>query len=219
MDLRGWDYTGRNIGPDLHRQFRIMIECLSDKSFTNHASWGNLIQDQLAAKMNVSSSGAVRTVKRVCVNFGLIVKDSFSSKNEIRSDNLLTPRGQLVYLAVRLERQISESTNYSEETKKQAYAQIKNLYEEAYCNALEYYHFTNSDGTKLHPLRATLKALQKYGKLDKWEWYLLNTFVRHDDNVTEEQVLDFYIKKYRDGEMEFTMSNVIEKPKGHQYIP
>ena len=33
MDLRGWDYTGRNIGPDLHRQFRIMIDCLSDSSF------------------------------------------------------------------------------------------------------------------------------------------------------------------------------------------
>ena len=41
MDLRGWDYTGRNIGPDLHRQFRIMIDCLSDSSFTHHFYWGN----------------------------------------------------------------------------------------------------------------------------------------------------------------------------------
>lgn len=47
MDLRGWDYTGRNIGPDLHRQFRIMIDCLSDSSFTDHSSWGNGIQDRL----------------------------------------------------------------------------------------------------------------------------------------------------------------------------
>lgn len=29
MDLRGWDYTGRNIGPELHNQFRIMAECLA----------------------------------------------------------------------------------------------------------------------------------------------------------------------------------------------
>ena len=50
MDLRGWDYTGRNIGPDLHRQFRIMIDCLSDSSFTDHSSWGNGIQDRYEQK-------------------------------------------------------------------------------------------------------------------------------------------------------------------------
>ena len=33
MDLRGWDYTGRNIGPDLHRQFRIMIIRLGETEY------------------------------------------------------------------------------------------------------------------------------------------------------------------------------------------
>ena len=25
MELKGWDYTGRNIGPEFHRQFRMII--------------------------------------------------------------------------------------------------------------------------------------------------------------------------------------------------
>ena len=112
MDLRGWDYTGRNIGPDLHRQFRIMIDCLSDSSFTDHSSWGNGIQDRLAEQMQISSSGAVRTVKRVCVNFGFLNEDSFSSRNEMDIQNLLTDRGKLVYQAAKLEEQVGFADNY-----------------------------------------------------------------------------------------------------------
>ncbi len=219
MELRGWDYTGRNIGPDLHRQFRIMIDCLSNSSFTNHSKWGNEIQDRLAECMQMSSSGAVRTVKKVCANFGFLNVESFSSRNEIDTNHLLTQRGQLVYQAAKLEQQVGESDAYSEDTKDQIYAEIKKLYEEAYCDALRFYHFKNSDGTFLHPLRATLRALQKYQRLDKWEWYLLNTFIRHDDNSDEEEKLEEYISSYRNGEIEFTMRDVVEKPKGHQYTP
>ena len=87
------------------------------------------------------------------------------------------------------------------------------------CDPLRFYYFKNSDGSKLHPLRATLRALNKYGRMDKWEWYLLNTCIRHDDCDVEEAALDDYITRYRNGEYDFTMRNVIEKPKGHQYIP
>lgn len=219
MELRGWDYTGRNIGSDLHRQFRIMIDCLSDTAFTNHSSWGNPIQDRLAAYMKISSSGAVRTVKRVCANFGFLVEASFDSKFEIDVDNLLTERGQLVYQAAKLEQQVNESADYDENTKDKIYVQIKKLYEEAYCSALKNYYFKNGDNTKLHPLRATLRALEKYSKLDKWEWYLLNTCIRHDDDRQEEADFDKYIEMYRNGDLTFSMKNVIEKPKGHQYIP
>lgn len=219
MELRGWDYTGRNIGPDLHRQFRIMIDCLSDASFTNHSTWKNPVQDRLAEQMQVSSSGAVRTVKKVCMNFGLLNEGSFRSRKEIDTRNLLTARGQLVYQAAKLEQQVGAATNYDAATKKQVYAQINNLYEEAYCDALRYYYLKNSDGTKLHPLRATLRALQKYNRLDKWEWYLLNTCVRHDDDERDEATLDDLIKGYRSGKFEFSMNDVVEKSKGHQYIP
>lgn len=219
MNLRGWDYTGRNIGPELHRQYRIMMECLSDSDFTNHSTWGNPIQDLLAQKMGMTSPGAVRTVKKIFSNFGFLIDDSFSSRNEIESNNLLSKRGKIVYEAAVLEYRIGNSTSLSDEKKDKAYKQIKVLYEEAYCDALKAYYFINGDGTYLHPLRATLRALSKYGRMDKWEWYLLNTCVRHDDNTDEEAALDEYIKQYRDGKLQFSMRNVVEKQKGHQYIP
>lgn len=219
MELRGWDYTGRNIGPDLHRQFRIMIDCLSDSTFTNHLTWGNNIQKHLAEQMQMSSSGAVRTVKRVCVNFGFLNESSFSSLNEINTENLLTDRGKLVYQVAKLEEEVGLSDNYDDIAKGKIYAEIKKLYEEIYCDALRFYYFKNSDGSKLHPLRATLRALNKYRHMDKWEWYLLNTCIRHDDCDAEEAAFDDYIARYRNGEFDFTMRNVIEKPKGHQYTP
>lgn len=219
MNLRGWDYTGRNIGPDLHRQFRIMVDCLSDRTFVNHSTWGNPIQDKLAEKMKMSSSGAVRTVKKMCVNFGFFTDGALSSRSEIDTENLLSARGQLVYQAATLEEQIELSNSLDSQSKKHALVQVKSLYEEAYCDALKNYYIENSDGTRLCPLRATLRALQRYRKMDKWEWYLLNTFVRRDDDEDAEEELAAYIEKYRRGEMSFSMQNVVEKPKGHQYTP
>ena len=80
MKLRGWDYTGRNIGPELHKQFKIMVDCLSDASFVLEQTWGNPLQEKLAKKIGVSSSGAVRTVKKMCDNFGFFLPNSISSK-------------------------------------------------------------------------------------------------------------------------------------------
>ncbi len=219
MELRGWDYTGRNIGPDLHRQFMVMIDCLSDPSFTNHSTWSNPLQDRLASYMNMSSSGAVRTVKRVCANFGLIVEDSFGNRHEIDIDHLLTDRGKLVYQAAKLEKQVNESNSYDDNTKKKINSQIRKLYEEAYCNALMHYYFKYNDDRRLHPLRATVLALEQYKRLDKWEWYLLNTCIRHDNDENEVEQFNMYMEKYRTGLLSFTMENVVEKPKGHQYIP
>lgn len=219
MELRGWDYTGRNIGPELHKQFKIMVDCLSDSIFVGSLTWGNPLQEKIAPKIGVSSSGAVRTVKKMCDNFGFFTPLALSSREKIVSDSLLTKRGKIVYQAATLEIQITSSSNLDETIKKKALSEIKHLYEEAYCDALIDYHFENPDGTLFYPLRATVKALRKYKKMDKWEWYLLNTFIRHNDNLSEESLLDEYIKKYRDGFYTFTMENVIEKPKGHQYTP
>ena len=33
MELRGWRYTGRNLGPDFHRQIRIILDRLEDPAF------------------------------------------------------------------------------------------------------------------------------------------------------------------------------------------
>ena len=219
MDLRGWDYTGRNLGADFHRQMRLMMYYLMMPSFTNHQTWGNPIQDALAPKMGVSSSGVVRTVKRTCENFGLINNEMFNPRTEINGDDLLTERGKVVYQTATLEFEVNESKDLDEKSKERALVYIKSLYEEAYCDALKQFYYDNRDGTYLSPLRATLRALKRYGRMDKWEWYLMNTCIRHDDDEEEEEQLNEYIIKYRNEEITFTMQNVVEKPKGHQYIP
>ena len=219
MELKGWDYTGRNIGPEFHRQFRMIIYYLMLPDFVRERKWGNVLQEELATKIGMSSAGVVRTVKKVSENLGLINRVCFSSRGELKADELLTERGLLFYNAATLENQVVNDPSIDNATKKRVELQIKTLYEEAYCDAVMNYYFTNSDGSHLCPLRATLKALQKYSKLDKWEWYMLNTFVRHDDDPVEEKNLETNIKKYRDGDYAFTMKSVVEKPKGHQYTP
>lgn len=219
MNLYGWNYTGRNIGPELHRQYKIMVDCLLDPMFTNNAKWGWPIQTDLAKRMHLSSSGAVRTVKKICEDFGFFNNFALNSTTSIDANRVLTDRGKMIYQAATLEEQIKESGNYKDALKDKIFVEIKNLYEEVYCDALRDYYLRNSDGTKLHPLRATLKALNRYNALDKWEWYLLNTFIRHDDDCQEEALLDEYISRYRDGEFLFSMDDVKGKPKGHQYIP
>lgn len=219
MDLRGWDYTGRNIGPELHRQYRIMVECLMNDSFVNHATWGNPIQEKLAEKMGMSSSGAVRTVKRLCASFGFFKPGALSSRTEIDPSSFLSERGRFVFETATLESQIERTSTLDKKSKERALSQVKSLYEEAYCDALMNYYFEFSDGSRLCPLRATLRALNKYGTMDKWEWYLLNTYIRKDDDYESEKTLDKYIKMYRNQALSFSMGNVIEKPKGHQYTP
>ena len=219
MDLIGWDYTGRNIGIDFHRQMRLMMYYLMLPSFTNHRAWGNPIQDDLAPKMGVASSGVVRTVKRICESFGFIDNDMFKPRIELEGDQILTERGKIIYQIATLEHELLTSEDMEDKKRELALNQIKNLYEEVYCDALRFYFYDNGDGTYLSPLRATLKALNKYGRMDKWEWYLMNTFIRHDDNPDEEETLEEHIYKYRNGLYSFTMKNVVEKPKGHQYIP
>lgn len=219
MDLRGWDYTGRNIGPEFHKQFRLMIYCLSMKDFVNNRKWNNELQTALAPRMGVGSPGAVRTVKKISQNFGLINEDAFSSHGDLAKDELLSERGKVVYNAAVLEYQVQNEDGLDNNIKIEVQKNIKILYEEAYCDALLNYYFINRDGTYFSPLRATLRTLQRHERLDKWEWYMFNTFVRHDDRKEEEEKLDYEIERYRKGDYSFTMENVVEKPKGHQYIP
>lgn len=219
MELYGWDYTGRNIGPKLHRQFYAMVSLLSDPSFIMHETWDKPFQERLARRIQASSSGVLRTIKTICENFGFLQQAALRSHVEIDPTRLLTRRGELVYHLAGLEQQVAGSDQYSSAVKDQISAQIKLLYEEVYCDALQNYYFRYADGTTLHPLRATLRALRKYGQLDKWEWYLLNTFVRRDGDTQGEAALDHHISRYRNGKLVFTMDDVAEKPKGHQYIP
>ena len=79
-------------------------------------------------------------------------------------------------------------------------------------------YFYNDGGKILHPLRATLKALKKYGQLNYWEWYLLNTVIRSDDNGKEEAELDKLIKEHRSGQLRFKHGDIIENMLSHSYV-
>ena len=219
MQLRGWDYTGRNIGHDLHVQYRKFVDALSSPQFVNHRSWGTSIQEDLAKRIGCSSSGAIRTIKKMFEMLGFLGKDALTAKHEIQRSTLLTKRGEAMYGITCLEEQIIKSTELDQTQQEAAEKEIKKLYEEIYCEALMHYYYEYDDGTRLSPLRATLWALDKYGRLDKWEWYLLNTFILHDDNAEEQAVFDKVLHEYRNGKYDLSMENVVEKPKGHQYIP
>src|SRR5690606_1653732 len=84
---------------------------------------------------------------------------------------------------------------------------ITNMYRAFYSKVMINYYFPRGgrgDGTKpLHLFRAVMKALRRYGTLDKWEWYLLNTYVTEDDNVEQEKELDRAISDYRSGKLNF----------------
>lgn len=219
LQLRGWDYTGRNIGPELHTQYYCFVRTLSDNAFVNHRSWGTDVQEDVAKVLGVSSSGAIRTIKKMFEMLGFLAPDALSSRSEITRESLLTQLGETMFAITKLEHELNNNTSIAENDRKAASKEIKKLYEEVYCDALRQYYYTNKDGTHLCPLRATLIALAKYGKLDKWEWYMLNTYVRHDDDTEDYKKFFSSVDEYRREQPTLSMANVIEKPKGHQYIP
>ena len=218
MELRGWRYTGRNLGPDFHRQIRIILDRLEDPAFLGNDTWGHPLQERLAKEIGAGSSGVIRTLMAACVSFGFLNDKPFRSYNPLRAQELITPRGQVVHRVAVLEQQAA-ALEKDPETKKEIAAQIKSLYEEVYCDAMRDYCIHNGDGTKLHPLGAALRALERYGTLNWWEWYLLNTFVRRDGDSQGEALLDDAMERYRAGKLRFSSVDIVENPKGHQYLP
>lgn len=219
MELHGWGYPGRNISPELHHQFYVMAEMLSNPLFVDSRKWGTELQSAIAIKMGLTSAGAVRTVKRTCENFGFINSTTFNGNLQITADNVLTHRGKVMFAAIGLEKLVISEKMLSEDCKKRAMEEIKKIYEECYCDGLSEYYITNSDGSHLCPLRVAVKAILKYKKLDKWEWYMVNTFIKIDDDILAEKELDDHIARYRNGEFSLQMNDIVENPKGHQYLP
>lgn len=216
MDLHGWPSPGRNIDSSLHHQLREIISRLRDKNFSDEMTWGNDIQDKLAAAFDVKS-GQVRTIKSMCSSFGLLDAESFDGKNVLSDSPLLTERGETIYSLITLEDEINDSDSDDKDAVLDA---VKNLYEDVYCDAMgEYLIEDASKNLSLHPAKIALWALEKYGSLDKWEWYLLNTCIQHDNSPGEEKIFHEAITKYREKIVSYGMNDVKSQQKGHQYIP
>jgi len=63
-----------------------------------------------------------------------------------------------------------------------------------------------------------LKALDKYKSLNYFEWYLLNTIIRNDDNLEEEQEFDSLIKQYRSHNLQLKDTDIKENQLSHSYV-
>ena len=212
MYLSGWKYEGRKIADKLHEQMLDIIEILNDPSKVAGQQWPAL-QKYIAKELGVEP-GQVRTIKRMMEEFGIVKKGALNAHDVPSADRIYTENGHtLVELLAteKLMRQNMTSDNL------ELLKEINSIYKLYYQKVLTSYTY-NIDGEILHPLRATLKALKKYQYLSYWEWYILNTVIRNDDAVDEEEKLDELIKQYRTGQIRFKDSDIVENKLSHSYV-
>lgn len=212
MDLYGWKYEGRKISDKLHEQILVMIGILNDPEKVEGRKWPAL-QKIISSELGVAT-GQVRTIKRTMEEFGILKKGSLNANDVPDGKNIFTKSGiTLIDLLTTEELMRKKHDKESEEQIRE----IRNIYKLYYQKVLSNYTYVE-DGKVLHPLRATLKALKKFEYLDYWEWYLLNTVIRQDDNKEEESELEECIINYREGKLQFKESDLIENMLSHSYV-
>lgn len=131
-----------------------------------------------------------------------------------KPENIFTENGRTLVELIATEKLMRENLNKDNlETIKE----IKEIYRLYYQKVLASYTYNDENGI-LHPLRATLKAVKKYGYLNYWEWYILNTVIKSDDDPEQEAELDRCIKEYRSGTLRLKESDIGENQLSHSYV-
>jgi hypothetical protein len=212
MDLYGWRYEGRKISDKLHEQILIMIGVLNDPHKVGGRRWPAL-QSVISSELGVAT-GQVRTIKRTMEELGILKKGSLNASDIPDGKKIFTSAGMTLIDLLATEELMR--TKNDEESKEQI-REIRNIYKLYYQKVLISYTYVGV-GKVLHPLRATLKAIKKFGHLDYWEWYILNTVISQDDNVNEETKLEQFITNYRAGQLQFKESDIIENMLSHSYV-
>ncbi|WP_313120322.1 hypothetical protein [Proteiniclasticum ruminis] len=214
MDLRGWKYEGRKISDSLHVQMLTMMEILNDPAQVNGRTWGGSLQTYIGDELGISS-GQVRTIKRMMEEFNLLKKGALNRSDVPSRDSIYTKNGEMLLDLFASEKLMKEKkySSHLEQIK-----EIKSIYKLYYQGVLIEYNFNNDKGDKLHPLKATLKAVRKFEHLDYWEWYILNTIITQDDNIDEEKELEKTITEYRNGKIKLTESDIKEYSLSHSYV-
>lgn len=212
MQLRGWKYEGRKISDKLHEQILVIVDILNDSSKVGNKNWPEL-QTYIARELGITT-GQVRTIKRMMEELDIVKKGALNAGSIPDTSVIYTDNGKTfveLMAAERLMKQKPDSDNLK------TMREIKSIYRLYYQKVLSAYTY-NQNGSILHPLKATLKAVKKYEYLDYWEWYLLNTIIQKDDDVAEEAQLDKYIMSYRQGSLKFREADIVENQLSHSYV-
>lgn len=212
MQLCGWKYEGRKISDKLHEQILVIVNILNDSSKVGNKNWPEL-QKYIGRELGITT-GQVRTIKRMMEELDIIKKGTLNSWTIPEASIIYTDNGKTfveLMAAENLMKQKPDSDNLK------TMREIKNIYRLYYQKVLSAYTY-NQNGKILHPLKATLKAIRKYEYLDYWEWYLLNTIVQKDDDAAEEAQLEKYIMSYRQGNLKFRETDIVENQLSHSYV-
>ena len=211
MELRGWKYEGRKISEKLHRQILEITGILNDTEKSGGRSWRSL-QEYMAEELG-TKPGQIRTIKRMMEEFGILKKGVLKSSEIPDREQIYTEDGRLLLELLEMEQLMSQCLT---EAHRQQMGVLQEIYRLCYQKALISY---TCEKGMLHPLKATLKALEEYEYLDYWEWYLLNTVIRRDDDVGQEEELGRLIEEYRAGKLSFGAGAIVENKLSHIYVP
>lgn len=226
LELKGWEYTGRNLENALLENFYQLAKLFEDPTYYSGQKWNKQFQLKVANDLQLNSDGAVRTLKSILEKLGFIEMNFLNKTMHDSKLPLLTKLGETLLNIMDLDKLIAHQKREASITKENAtiiQTNLEHLYIAFYQKFLLQYFFPNGGhgrGTQpLHPLRAALKAIRKYDGLDKNEWYLLNTLITKDDNSDDERELEIQISNYRNKKLVLSMDMVSEGKKGHQYFP
>ncbi|WP_033154897.1 hypothetical protein [Pseudobutyrivibrio ruminis] len=212
MYLRGWKYEGRKIADKLHEQILGIVEILNDPQKVGDKTWPAL-QKYISDELGIAT-GQVRTIKRMMEEFDIVKKGSLNANEVPTAESIYTENGKTLLELIATEKLMRENPTKDNVELMQ---EIRSIYQLYYQKVLLAYSY-NDEGQILHPLKATLKMINRYRYLNYWEWYLLNTIVHNDDNEQEEQEFDRFLNDYRTGNIRFKDSDIIENQLSHSYV-
>ncbi|MBN2796641.1 MAG: hypothetical protein JXR88_14620 [Clostridia bacterium] len=217
MQLRGWKYTGRVINDNFQEQIKSILDLLNDKSFVNHDTWPS-VQRRLAAKLGVEA-GQIRTLKKMMEEFGLVTSGSLNAREEVEADNVITENGRLLIHIIDIENSLySSDDSGNTQLKHKLKKMIKDFYSRI---ILENYLPKGGLGDEdkpLHCLRAVIMALRRYKTLDFYEWYILNTLIKTDEDTKDFSSVDKVIEDYRSQKIVFSKKSIVQFQLSHSYI-
>lgn len=212
MQLSGWKYEGRKISDKLHEQMLVIVDVLNDPSKVRNKNWPEL-QKYIAGELGITT-GQVRTIKRMMEELDIIKRRVLNARSIPDAAEIYTDNGKTFVELMAAEKLMKQKLNADNRETVQEIRKIYRLYYQKVLSAYTY----NQNGLVLHPLRATLKAVRKFGCLNYWEWYLLNTIIQSDDNETEESELERNITLYREGKLKFRETDICENQLSHSYV-